>query len=190
MSAIATSTADNLSNVGGGGSDSASASAATKSTQVVTVVLTVAFFITALACAAFAVVAVDSSVRPFMACLSVALAAVSIARFVGVANAASLLQAKHEELAKVQPTGCPDYWTSSWSGCSGMTCSPYFDAKSADANGVPIRKRYHMAAAATPISLKDINAMPASDVCNAYSAENRKYAWTELTNSCTARALA
>jgi hypothetical protein len=148
--------------------------------RVITIMVCVFLLAVVLSAAIYAFVSPDTSLLAFVVTFCVACSAIVIYRLVTVSKVTTNMEKKREELAKVKPRGCPDYWTSKYNCSDGkMECQGYFDGD----DGRMFMSRSHASAreAVSPSAVTD--SLCTSDAVNKAGG----YPWMEVRNSCDVR---
>ena len=155
-----------------------------KTAHTVPVMLSMGMLITAVSLGAFAILAPESSIRPFLIVLALVLTVVSIIKMFDIAMYESRIEKLHKSLAVVEPESCPDYWMTEFSKCFGRVCRPYFDGVDMNDKKGSVRMVQNVEDAFT-LGLMDHKSKPTDIKCN--ESSNSQYPWMELSNQCNAR---
>ena len=155
--------------------------------HAIPIMLSMGMLITSLCLGAFAILAPDSSIRPFLIVLALVLAGVAIAKMFDVAWYESKIDKLRKELSNVDPDSCPDYWMTEFSRCNGQLCRPYFDGVNLEDERGSVR----MVAATDDtfsLSLSEFKTKAPDSMCSTLTNPgNMQYPWMELSNQCQSR---
>lgn len=154
-----------------------------RNSHTIPVILAVAMLILGICFFLFAILAPDSSIRPFSFAIAFVLGAVSINKLLDIAWYDDKLNKIHKQLSKVTPDSCPDYWETSYSKCQGLTCRPYFSGRNMDGEEGRVWMQGD-AGLDSSIRLKLYKELSADSLCN---ATKNQYPWMEISNSCDTR---
>ena len=156
-------------------------------THAIPIMLSMGMMITSVCIGAFAILAPDSSIRPFLIVLALVLAAVAIAKMFDIAWYESKIDKIRKELSTVDPDACPDYWMTDFTRCNGQRCLPYFEG----VNLKDERGSVRMIAKADDgfsLSLTEFKTKTADNMCSTLTTtSNTQYPWMELANQCQTR---
>jgi hypothetical protein len=152
----------------------------TEKDKIATVIISVVVLTSAVGMIAYVLLAPSAPGVVFVGTLSLVLFSMGTVRIYSLLQHESEKSEKSEELRKVSPSSCPDYWTRSGGSCEAK-CSPVFE--SADGS------KYYLNCQGTNLcetsgneqyGLANLSACPAD-------SGSRRYAWTEIDNQCRAK---
>lgn len=156
-----------------------------RKSHAIPVILAIAMLILGLCFFLFAILAPDSSIRPFSFAIAFVLGAVSISKLLDISWYDDKLNKIQKQLSKVNPESCPDYWETSYSKCKGLECKPFFSGRSMDGEeGTVWMQNNSLATKENRESLKQFKELSADMLCN---ITNKQYPWMEISNECDAR---
>lgn len=153
-----------------------------RTAHAIPIMLSVGMLILAVCLVAYASLAVESSIRPFLFTLAVVMGVMAFNKILNVAWYEKTLDQMHKKLANVSPDACPDYWQAGFSKCSGQSCRPYFRGQNMEGEEGTVWMMRD-ATEDTEIRLRDYKSMHPDSLCNL----NRQYPWMEISNECGAR---
>ena len=154
-----------------------------RKSNAIPVILAVAMLILGLCFFLFAILAPDSSIRPFSFTIAFVLGAVSISKLLDISWYDDKLKKIQKQMSKVNPESCPDYWETSYSKCDGLKCRPYFSGRNMDGEEGRVWMQ-NPATSDTSIRLKEYKELSADSLCN---KTQNQYPWMEISNSCDTR---
>lgn len=156
-----------------------------RKTNAVPVILSIAMLILGMCFFVFAILAPDSSIRPFSFSIAFVLGAVSISKLLDISWYDDKLKKIQKQLSKVNPDSCPDYWETSYSKCQGLSCRPFFSGRNMDGEeGTVWMESNSRSTKNTNFSLKQYKELSADSLCN---ITNKQYPWMEISNGCDTR---
>lgn len=156
-----------------------------RKSNAIPVILAIAMLILGLCFFLFAILAPDSSIRPFCFAIAFVLGAVSISKLLDISWYDDKLSKIRKQLSKVNPESCPDYWETSYSKCKGLRCKPFFSGRNIEGEeGTVWMENNSPATKDTGYDLKLFKEMSADALCN---ATNKQYPWMEISNECDTR---
>lgn len=154
-----------------------------RDSNAIPVILAVAMLILGICFFLFAILAPDSSIRPFSFSIAFVLGAVSVSKLLDISWYDDKLNKIQKELSRVSPESCPDYWETSYSKCQGLSCRPFFSGRNMDGE----EGRVWMQGDAgndTNVRLKLLKELSPDALCNHTKSQ---YPWMEISNSCDTR---
>ena len=150
-------------------------------THAWSITLSVVFVSFAIGMLAFAGLAPQTKITVYLVTQAITLVSAVAVHGWGIYRYEKERVAQHNELRKVQPQHCPDYWTGRYDSCTqSMVCDPYFET---DDQFAP--KVFMNGDSLSQMNAHQHAAQGPEQLCT--TDNNRTFPWMEVTNSCDAR---
>lgn len=145
------------------------------------ITLSVVFVSLAIGMLAFAGLAPRTKITTYLVAQAITLVAAVAVSGWGIYRYEKDKVAEHKALSKVEPKGCPDYWTGRYDACTqSMVCDPYFETSDPHAPKV-----FMNGDSLSPINVEQHSARGEDQLCA--EDNSRVFPWMEITNACDAK---